>query len=177
MEIGSKIKALRLQCGLTQSELADRSELTKGFISQLENDLTSPSISTLTDILGALGSDLKSFFNDASDDQVIFKENDFFVKETAEHTITWIVPNSQKNEMEPIIIDINPHSSTTNDMPHEGEEFGYVLAGSCVLHIDKTKYRIKKGETFYFVSSKPHFLENTTDKPCKILWVSSPPQF
>ena len=44
MEIGSKIKRLRLQLSLTQSELADRCELTKGYISQLENDLTSPSI-------------------------------------------------------------------------------------------------------------------------------------
>ena len=47
MEIGSKIKELRMKNGLTQEELADRSELSKGFISQLENDVTSPSISTL----------------------------------------------------------------------------------------------------------------------------------
>ena len=56
MEIGSKIKDLRLKNGLTQEELADRCELTKGYISQLENDLTSPSISTLIDILASLGS-------------------------------------------------------------------------------------------------------------------------
>ena len=64
MSIGSKIKQLRTFYGLTQEELADRCELTKGYISQLENDLTSPSISTLTDILSALGTNLKSFFNE-----------------------------------------------------------------------------------------------------------------
>ena len=64
MSIGKKIKALRTLCGLTQEELADRCELTKGYISQLENDLTSPSISTLTDMLVALGTDLKTFFSD-----------------------------------------------------------------------------------------------------------------
>lgn len=47
MEIGSKIKELRIAKGLTQEELADRAELSKGFISQLERDLTSPSIATL----------------------------------------------------------------------------------------------------------------------------------
>ena len=47
MTIGNKIKNLRNLCQLTQEELADRCELTKGYISQLENDLTSPSISTL----------------------------------------------------------------------------------------------------------------------------------
>ena len=50
MEIGTKIKELRVLKGLTQEELADRAELSKGFISQLERDLTSPSIATLMDI-------------------------------------------------------------------------------------------------------------------------------
>ena len=62
MEIGNKIKQLRLQCDLTQEELANRCELTKGYISQLENELTSPSIATLMDILSALGTNLKDFF-------------------------------------------------------------------------------------------------------------------
>ena len=47
MEIGSKIRELRLKADLTQEELGDRCELTKGYISQLENDVTSPSIATL----------------------------------------------------------------------------------------------------------------------------------
>ncbi|WP_320983854.1 helix-turn-helix transcriptional regulator, partial [Enterocloster bolteae] len=55
MEIGSKLKELRVLKGLTQEELADRAELSKGFISQLERDLTSPSIATLMDILQCLG--------------------------------------------------------------------------------------------------------------------------
>ena len=62
MSIGEKIRHLRTTCQLTQEELADRCDLTKGFISQLENDLNSPSISTLTDILHALGTNLKEFF-------------------------------------------------------------------------------------------------------------------
>ena len=64
MRIGSKIKELRVLKGLTQEELADRAELSKGFISQLERDLTSPSIATLVDILQCLGTDLKTFFDD-----------------------------------------------------------------------------------------------------------------
>ena len=63
MDIGSKIKELRILNGLTQEELADRSELSKGFISQLENDLTSPSISTLEDILQCLGMTINEFFS------------------------------------------------------------------------------------------------------------------
>ena len=71
MEIGVKIKQLRLQRGLTQEELAARTELTKGFISQLERDLTSPSIATLMDILAALGTDVAGFFRESQDEQVV----------------------------------------------------------------------------------------------------------
>ena len=65
MEIGNKIKDLRVQKGLSQEELADRAELSKGFISQLERDLTSPSIATLIDLLQVLGTTPKEFFDDA----------------------------------------------------------------------------------------------------------------
>jgi len=62
MQIGAKIRQLRIANQMTQEELADRAELSKGFISQIENDLTSPSINTLVDILQCLGTDLKTFF-------------------------------------------------------------------------------------------------------------------
>lgn len=61
MEIGEKIRSLRLKLGLTQEELAERSDLTKGFISQLERDLTSPSVDSLNDLLNALGTDMATF--------------------------------------------------------------------------------------------------------------------
>ncbi len=62
MDIGSKLKEIRTLKGLTQEELADRAELSKGFISQLERNLTSPSIATLTDILQCLGTTTRGVF-------------------------------------------------------------------------------------------------------------------
>ncbi len=177
MEIGIKIKRLRLQCGLTQEDLADRCELTKGYISQLENELTSPSIQTLIDILSALGTTISEFFSEDKDEQVVFTENDFFEKVADDHKITWLVPNSQKNEMEPIMLEIMPHSVLSQDMPHEGEEFGYVISGKIVLHIGKKEYRAQKGDAFYYESGKVHFIENKTKDKAVVLWVSSPPTF
>ena len=104
MEIGIKIKEMRLKKQLTQEELADRCELTKGYISQLENDLTSPSIATLKDILQVLGSSLSDFFSEDEEEPVVFHKEDYFVKEGEDSVITWLVPTSQKNEMEPIML-------------------------------------------------------------------------
>ena len=95
MDIGNKLKELRVLKGLTQEELADRSELSKGFISQLERNLTSPSITTLMDILQCLGTSIGEFFNEAPDEQIVFGKQDYFVKVDTEYKneIKWI--NSQ----------------------------------------------------------------------------------
>mgnify|MGYP000190523044 CR=1 FL=1 len=74
MSIGGKLKELRILKGLTQEELADRAELSKGFISQVERDLTSPSIATLMDILQCLGTTIGEFFNEAPEEQIVFEK-------------------------------------------------------------------------------------------------------
>lgn len=178
MVLGERIKSLRLSCELTQEELADRCELTKGYISQLENDLTSPSIATLIDILSALGTDLKEFFSqDESEEKVVFNKNEFIEKVTEGYTLNWVVPNAQKNSMEPIHIRLNPSSQTDQDFPHEGEEFGFVLKGEIVLVLGKRKVTVKKGESFYFTSNKVHYVINKSNDVAEFIWVSSPPSF
>ena len=102
MIIGGKIRRLRMELQLTQEELADRTELTKGYISQVERDLASPSIATLVDILEALGTTLGEFFADEKkDEKIVFQQEDVFIKEEPDYdmTIRWIIPNAQKNEM------------------------------------------------------------------------------
>ena len=177
MEIGKKIKRLRMLCNLTQKELADRCELTKGYISQLENELTSPSIQTLEDILNALGTTFAEFFRDEKEEKIVFTDSDFIEKIADGHKIEWLVPNAQKNEMEPIRVTIDPHTSLSEDMPHEGEEFGYVISGRVHLHLGNNTQIVKKGEAFYFSAGKMHKLENRTAEKAVVLWVASPPTF
>ena len=129
MKIGDKIKRMRIEKGLTQEELANRCELSKGFISQLENDLTSPSIATLIDILEILGTNLKEFFSDDRDEKITYTYEDMFETENEElkYSLMWLVPNAQKNMMEPIMITLQPGGQYLEEDPHEGEEFGFVL--------------------------------------------------
>ena len=178
MVLGEKIKDLRLSCELTQEELADRCELTKGYISQLENDLTSPSITTLIDILSALGTDLKEFFSGGEEEEkIVFSKNEFVEKVTEGYTLNWLVPNAQKNEMEPIHIKLNPNSASDEDFPHEGEEFGFVIKGEIILVLGKRKVKVKKGESFYFTAKKVHQILNKSTSPAEFVWVSTPPSF
>ena len=179
-DIGLKIKELRLENGLTQEELANRCELTKGFISQIESNLTSPSIHTLDNILEVLGSSLGDFFAESNEEEAyVFGEEDFYIKvdDDLKHMIKWIVPNAQKYEMEPILIELQPGGKSNEDEPHTGEEFGYVLEGSVVLRVGKKRYVCNKGDAFYYNANKYHYLENTSNQKAIILWVSTPPMF
>lgn len=179
MNIGQKIKELRVQKSLTQEELADRAELSKGFISQLERDLTSPSIATLVDILQCLGTNLEEFFSDTAAEQVVFKKSDYFEKHDSDlnNLVKWIIPNAQKNMMEPILLTLDAGGSTYPDNPHEGEEFGYIISGSITLHIGNRSYKVKKGESFYFTATKQHYITAYEKNGATLLWVSTPPSF
>ena len=162
MDIGKKLRELRKQNDLTLEDLASRSELTKGFLSQVERNLTAPSIATLEDILEALGSNLSEFFHEEEEKQIVFGTDDFFVDEKEDYQVEWIIPNAQKNQMEPILT---------------GEEFGYVLKGNITIMRGGKKYKVKAHETFYMDGAKSHYLYNHGNSPAKILWITTPPIF
>lgn len=178
MEIGKRIKRYRKKNSLTLEELANRTELTKGFLSQLENDLTSPSIATLSDITEALGVSLEEFFASDKEEQVVFSQEDFFVNDNPDYKIHWVVPNAQKNEMEPILLELKPGGVSQEVSPHNGQEFGYVLSGKVYLQTSTAKQLIKKGETFYLTGNQTHSLVNASQsKGATLLWICTPPIF
>ena len=177
MDLGKKIKQMRNQKGLTQEELADRCELTKGYISQLENNLNSPSIATLTDILSALGSNLAEFFREEVEEKVVFSKNEFIEKDADGVCLNWLIPNAQKNMMEPISVELSEGTLSPEDIPHEGEEFGYVLEGKIAIVLGNKHYICKKGEAFYYQANKPHYVVNKGKGKARFLWISTPPNF
>lgn len=177
MDIGHKIKQLRVQKGLTLEELASRCELTKGFLSQMERNLTSPSIATLNDIVEALGSTLSDFFKEETEEKIVFQKKDFFIDKRENYTVNWIVPNTQKNAMEPILIELPSGGTSFEVNPHSGEEFGYVTEGSITLIYGEQQYQIHKGEPFYLSGKHFHYLKNEKKTLAKVLWISTPPLF
>lgn len=177
MNLGIKIKQKRTLLQLTQEELANRCELTKGYISLLEHDKTSPSIETLTHILDVLGTSLSEFFSDDTEKKMVFTEEEQYEKDFSGYKQIWLVPTSQEQSMEPLLIEISPKEQTTIDMPHSGEEFGYVIDGEVTIVHGKTKQICKKGEAFYYITNTSHYLINHGQKIAKIIWVSCPPNF
>ena len=175
--IGERIKNLRNRNGLTQQELADRTELTKGFISQLERGQVSASMVTLFDIIECLGSTPADFFR-REEEKVVFSEQEYFEKiDDQGNSIQWIVPSAQRYQMEPLLVVLAPHGVLEEDKPHTGEEFGFLISGRLNLHLGEKVYHIKAGESFYYQAAVAHYITNPSTRPAKLIWISSPPEF
>ena len=175
--IGKKIRDLRNRNGLTLQDLADRSELTKGFLSQLERGQVSPSVVTLWDLIECLGSTPSEFFKE-EEPQIVYSEQEYFEKIDEEgNSRQWVIPSAQRYQMEPLLVTIMPRKSLEEDKPHNGEEFGYVLSGRIHLELGEKTYTVKAGESFYYPASESHRISNPGSRPAKFLWISTPPEF
>lgn len=179
LQIGEKLRRLRLANNLTMEELANRAYLTKGYISQLERDLTSPSITTLKDLLDILGEELANFFKEPSPERGVYPKSGRVITSDSTDTlrVELLVPGAQSRLMDPVVVTLSPGEKTSEEVSHEGEEFGFVLSGNIALHLDTTKHKVNKGDCFYYKASKVHCVENVGKGVARILWVVSPPIF
>jgi len=178
MKIGERIRNLRQLSNLTQEELAERANLTKGFISQIERDLTSISLDSLIPILEALDENISDFFREASQEKIVYREKDRVAIEKEKiEKFELLVPGSTNRRLEPILLTLRKGESTPKEKPHEGEEFGLVLRGRVNLRFGREILKLKKGECFYLSAEKEHWLHNSSLREAVILWISSPPSF
>jgi transcriptional regulator with XRE-family HTH domain len=176
MQIGIKIKSLRLQKGLTQEELGERTDLSKGYISQLERDLTSPSIETLFSILEVLGTTPKEFFNDEVKEQkIVYTPDDQTSYKDAEkkYDIRWLIPTSNEKEMEPVLITLAKSGEFKKFEPSMSETFIYVLRGKIRLHLGEEQFIAEKGNAVYYEAKFPHQIVNAYEGTTKILLVAT----
>lgn len=176
MQIGSKIKTLRLQKGLTQEELGERTNLTKGYISQLERDLNSPSIETLFAILEVLGTTPKDFFDDEKKEQkIVYSADDqtCYGDEEMKYDIRWLVPASNDKEMEPVLITLAESGEFKKFEPSLAETFIYVLEGKIRLQLGEEQYIAEQGDSVYYDAKFPHQVVNASGGATKILLVAT----
>lgn len=176
MQIGQKIKSLRLKKGLTQEELGERTDLTKGHISQLERDLNSPSIETLFSLLEVLGTTPKEFFDEPKKNvRVVYTKEDqtVFTDDDLRYSIRWLVPRSNENEMEPVHMTFDKKGEFKRFEPSLSETFIYVLSGKIMLELGDECYTASKGDAIYYDASAPHHLSNVFDGKSELILVAT----
>ncbi|MGL4952588.1 MAG: helix-turn-helix domain-containing protein [Culicoidibacterales bacterium] len=176
MLIGKKLKNLRVEKGLTQEELGERTDLSKGYISQLERDLSAPAIDTFFTILEVLGSSPKEFFDEEENRQkVVYTQDEITVFEDEDkgYKVEWLIPESNENDMEPIKLTLRKDGDFKEFEPSLSETFAYVLKGKVAIRLGKQFFRAKAGETIYFYASETHQILNDFDGETQLLIIAT----
>ena len=177
MKIGERIRNLRLSSDLTQEELADRADLTKGFISVLERDQTSISVDSLLQILRVLNVKVTDFFHEAAEKVVYDERERTRLEEKGADRFELLIPGGANREMEAAFVRLLPGQRTDPVRPFRGETFGFLLAGTLTLRFGAAKFVARKGDSFYFSGEREHVLENAGQRPVEFIWVTRPPVF
>lgn len=179
MEMGSLIRALRRKQNISIEQLAEKTGLSTGLISQLERDLTGPSVASLWKIAKALNVSMNYFFEKYEENSPIVRKGDRKKIQLPNSNITYelLCPDLQKS-IEMLLVKIEPGECSTEDkIGHEGEECGYVITGTLKIKWGDKEYILEEGDSIYYDSTVPHRYVNCGDKTSVSVWAMVPPSF
>jgi transcriptional regulator with XRE-family HTH domain len=179
IDLGRRIKELRLKKGVSQTELAQLIGVTPSTISQIESNMIYPSLPGLLKTAEILSVDISSFFKDqagkkhrfifSSKEAVDIKLPDFSLDNIQAQLLT---PVDLETKIEPYLIIIPPAQTlSAHFFIHKGEELGYLLSGELQVKLDKETYYLHTGEVICLRSETPKEWKNTGSEPARLFWV------
>ncbi|MCS4486713.1 helix-turn-helix domain-containing protein [Staphylococcus americanisciuri] len=175
MEIGQKIKNLRQLKNLTQEELGERTDLSKGYISQIESNKTSPSMETFLNILEVLGTSPRDFFEQQQVTKVHYpcEEQLTYDEYDKGYFLQWPVKTSNEFEMEPLLLTLQPKSTYKTFEPSTSDTFIYCLEGTITLTLGDEVFDAQQGDALYFKATREHRLSNNGDVEARMMLVAT----
>lgn len=177
VSISRHLRRLRRKRGMTLSQAAGGTQLSVSFLSSLERGKTNASVATLQKLAVFYGTNVQSFFGASKKPNKLVtpRSRKQLSNEPGVHIELLALGNSV---MQPHLYRIAPGSSSGGAYHHEGEEFVYVISGSCEFWLDEMEhYRLKAGDCLYFPSTQTHRWSNTGTGTAVLLWTNTPPTF
>jgi transcriptional regulator with XRE-family HTH domain len=179
--VGQRIRDIRRSRKLSLEAIAARTDLSIGFLSQIERGLSSPSLRVLATIADVLGVGIAGLFGAnetaaTSSDAIVTRE-----QQRAELNL-WrtgiskqlLSPSGSDGRLNLFLVHMEPDGSTGDELyTHDGEEAGLVLEGEMKLTVDAETWTLKTGDSFRFASRRPHRFSNPSNKAkAVVLWVN-----
>ncbi len=178
IDIGPKIREIRLKKGLKLKDVARETGLSVSLISQVENNNTSPSLSTLIKLSNFLGMDAGYILGESEKKKitVVCHKEDRKVWTSDDNKIHFelLNPSLRSKRFEVVQARIERFEVPAERYAHEGDEFGLVLKGEIKVELEDEVHVLKEGDTIYFRSTVPHAIYGVDPEGSEILWVNSP---
>jgi transcriptional regulator with XRE-family HTH domain len=186
-DVGARLKEIRLSAGLSQRELAARASVPHGLISVIEQNKSSPSVSSLRKVLGGVPMTLAEFFKEVRSPpgKIFFKRDEFIALTSRMPATTEQHParidiqqggDSKLSNLQLMYQRYEPGADTGATMfQHEAHEGGIVLRGELELTVGDRVGRLKVGDAYLFDSRTPHRYRNVGDEVCELVVACTPP--
>lgn len=173
--LGGLIRKCRRQLDLTLQELAERSGLSVGYLSQVERDKATPSLGALSQIAGALGLGLDAFISTSKPEDSLTRAATrprFSVgaEDLVYETLGASLPGG---EMSAFVIHIAPGLQSPEAETHDGEEMLFVLDGTLRMTLDGQSFTMGAGDSLHYLGSTPHSWINESGHPVRLLYAGT----
>jgi transcriptional regulator with XRE-family HTH domain len=179
--LGRHIRTARTAHNLTLEQLAERTGLSRSYLSNVERNVNSPTISTLRTILDALGVSLAQMFRTVEGERtlVVRPAERVEIARTGNDQVRYELLNpNPTGRLEMLIMKVAPGASS-GLLPHThvGEEVGFMVSGRLRYWVDGISYELSAGDSINYESSRPHRYENPGDETAVSVWALTPPSF
>lgn len=178
--LGSRLKAARLARRLTLRDLAARAGVTESFLSQVERDVSSPSIASLQRICRAMGLSIAELLESGQPvGRVVRHGQGRTVQYPGLGSRDSFLTSNERGRLQVILSTIEPGGGTGPEAyVHESdEECVVILEGSLDLWVGDEHYKLEEGDAITYPSRIPHRNTNLGDRPARVLFCLTPPSF
>ena len=180
-ELGRRLKHMRRSAGLSLNVLAQRAGCSESAISKIENGKGNPSLNLLHRLTQALDISIGHLFAEDARQEMVMRQGERPIISTLSpsHGVSLeaLMSDQQKHLLQAHIHIVEAGGGSEVAISHEGEEVGYVLEGELELTVEGRTVHLKRGDSFFFKSERPHNYVNNGSKQAKIIWVNTPPTF
>jgi transcriptional regulator with XRE-family HTH domain len=179
--VGQRIRDLRRTRKMSLETVAARTDLSIGFLSQIERGLSSPSLRVLATLADVLGVGIAGLFGakgnaGTEQDAVVTRQRQRAKLNLWRTGISkqLLSPAGSEGRLNLFMVHMEPGGSTGDELySHDGEEAGLVLSGEMILTVDAKTWTLKQGDSFRFASRRPHRFSNPSDDAkAVVLWVN-----
>jgi transcriptional regulator with XRE-family HTH domain len=179
MTPGETLRATRRLQNQTLKQVAEKTGFTQAYLSQVETGKATPPLSSLKRIANAYGASLVDLLMEQPEaGGVVLRRGDRpkLVLRSGDIVKELLVARQSGRRMEPLLVTIQPRRGSEGVYHHAGEEFGMVLSGELELTAEGTVHHLRRGDTFYLNSTRPHGFRNpSARRVATVLWVITPP--
>ncbi len=182
--VGKRVRYLRRVKRMTLNDLAHAAGCSVSLLSRVENDVVTPSLSTLHRLCHALDTSVSALLTEPDNlDAVVYGPSSRPTHARIEavegdgSSAESLVPFADTRLLEGLLINLPAGRKFCGPFEHHGEEVGYVLEGQLELVVNRRTYVVKTGDSFFFRSDQPHLYRAKGKRRCRVIWINTPPTF